>query len=844
MVSLPENPSIFVHIAAYRDREVLPTLAALFSQAEHPGRIYVGICWQYEPFQGEAPLEAPMRADQIRIANYMASQSQGVGWARYKAQKLYKGETFTLQIDSHTRFAQHWDSFLVSQWQQCGDPRAVLSCLPAAYDQATGALKTAAANVSQPTEFKDSGLLHLATVFLEEAPTQPVATAFACSKFVFAPAQLLKAMPSDPMVYFNEEDISLSLRIWSHGWNLYTPIYPPLYHSFNTTGKKRPLHWKDNPNWTTLQQRALNRYAALLSETETAKQAAFGLGQARSLQDFKARYGIDFVNQQLGLPTTAQSAATPAQSDPVDAAPQAETSVADAEPVSSASATQPMTQAITEAADQPAETSSNAAVPALADADAAPTDTDLFDSDSPFDLAMALGTDEELTPQESSETAEAATASASVNAAQTAAASDSETLDRFADGQAIASQPAQDAAVTDQSDSPAPSTSQFQMPQAGLSPGDFVPYFQLYDQEGRLREIQTFGGWQTLLVCLPTDSSQILPQLAALKLAWNGLRRHDLQVIAIAAQPPAVLKQLHDRHQLPFSLWSDPDHAVSRALGSYDMEQQALQSCCYTLTPNLRIQQTYGMDDPVVSLNQILDDIMPPPLPGAVVTMQAPVLMVPNVLTSRQCQLLLKYWQQGDQFEGKVGSGAQPSYQKSAKVRTDVLLQEPLMAELDYLLGGTLFPEIEKVFGFQVTHREDYKVGCYDAAKGGFFKPHRDNFDPHLAHRRVAMTLNLNSDYEGGGLNFPEYGSSVYRPDPGSAVIFPCSLMHQALPVTAGKRFMMVSFFFGEAEAQKRSQISLNGSAENPSISQYQLLAPSKVQLPGQATSSRTGFAV
>ncbi|NJL84948.1 MAG: 2OG-Fe(II) oxygenase [Leptolyngbyaceae cyanobacterium SM1_1_3] len=214
-------------------------------------------------------------------------------------------------------------------------------------------------------------------------------------------------------------------------------------------------------------------------------------------------------------------------------------------------------------------------------------------------------------------------------------------------------------------------------------------------------------------------------------------------------------------------------------------------------------------------------------MPGPVVTMHAPVLIVPNVLTSEQCQLLMQQWHQGNQFEGKVGAGSQTRAQKLAKVRTDILLQKPMMAEVDRALGGTLFPEIEKVFGLKVTHREEYKIGCYDAAKGGFFKQHRDNFDRHLSHRRVAMTMNLNDDYGGGGLNFPEYGNFVYRPAAGGAVIFPCSLMHQALPVTSGKRFMMVSFFFGEAEVSHRLEFVADAE-EYYAASKRHLLAPSK----------------
>ena len=47
------------------------------------------------------------------------------------------------------------------------------------------------------------------------------------------------------------------------------------------------------------------------------------------------------------------------------------------------------------------------------------------------------------------------------------------------------------------------------------------------------------------------------------------------------------------------------------------------------------------------------------------------------------------------------------------------------------------------------------------------------------------MTLNLNTGgYEGGALWFPEFGRQLYAPEAGGAVVFSCSLLHEALPVT------------------------------------------------------------
>ena len=45
-----------------------------------------------------------------------------------------------------------------------------------------------------------------------------------------------------------------------------------------------------------------------------------------------------------------------------------------------------------------------------------------------------------------------------------------------------------------------------------------------------------------------------------------------------------------------------------------------------------------------------------------------------------------------------------------------------------------------------------------------------------------------------GELVFPEYGPDRYKPDDGGAVIFSCSLIHEALAVTRGRRFALLTF--------------------------------------------------
>ena len=94
-------------------------------------------------------------------------------------------------------------------------------------------------------------------------------------------------------------------------------------------------------------------------------------------------------------------------------------------------------------------------------------------------------------------------------------------------------------------------------------------------------------------------------------------------------------------------------------------------------------------------------------------------------------------------------------------------------------------------------------------AMARFFRAHRDNTTAGSAHRRFACTINLNAeDYDGGELRFPEFGPQTYRAPTGGAVVFSCSLLHEATPVRRGNRYAFLPFFYNEPAAKIRQQNS------------------------------------
>lgn len=194
-----------------------------------------------------------------------------------------------------------------------------------------------------------------------------------------------------------------------------------------------------------------------------------------------------------------------------------------------------------------------------------------------------------------------------------------------------------------------------------------------------------------------------------------------------------------------------------------------------------------------------------------VVRSQAPVLLLPEVLELSLCQRLVAYWEGGAKLDDRVATTSRGNLYglEEVKKRSDVVVSDQALFDaIKTRLARRVIPEVHKAFQVKVTQFEALRLGCYEGREGGYFKRHRDNRTPYTAHRQFALTLNLNAgEYEGGHLRFPEYGRGLYRPEAGGAVVFSCSLLHEATPVTSGRRFALFTFFYDDdgAERERRN---------------------------------------
>lgn len=327
-----------------------------------------------------------------------------------------------------------------------------------------------------------------------------------------------------------------------------------------------------------------------------------------------------------------------------------------------------------------------------------------------------------------------------------------------------------------------------------LTPGEPAPWFR-----GRTPSIPEFtfdsvAGRYILLAFLPREDAarrEALTALAAQRAMFDDARLSAFAVVRDAQTAAGA----RDMQGLRWVL--DLDGAISAQFG-------AEPAAWMLLDPTLRVLRAFEL----AATDALFDELraLPAPADHAGVETPAPVLIAPRIFEPELCERLIALHADGrGQPTGVMRDrGERTDYvMDDLKSRRDVLVRDAaLEAEIRERLERRLFPQIERAFSFTATRIERYLVSCYDAQDGGVFHAHRDNTTHATAHRKFAGSINLNDDYTGGDLRFPEFGPATYRPPVGGACVFACGLLHEALRVTQGARYAVLPFFYDEAGAE------------------------------------------
>ncbi len=293
--------SIFISIASYRDPQLVPTIRDCLAKASHPGRLTFGICWQHAD---EEKLPQWLSGDQFAVWDVHWSDSRGACWARAGLMERWTGQDWYLQLDSHHRFVPGWDTLLLHEAACSGSPRPVLSTYAPAYSPDEAVPEAELDASAQPTTMEFDAFLpdgiplfRPRRIPVWNQRDRPRRARFLSAHFAFAPGEFVRDVPYDPELYFLGEEITLAVRAFTSGYDLFEPSRTILWHEY--TRARRRKHWEDHtgergPAWHELDARSRERIRGLLSGADLGQ---YGLGDARSIQDYESFAGINFRHQ-------------------------------------------------------------------------------------------------------------------------------------------------------------------------------------------------------------------------------------------------------------------------------------------------------------------------------------------------------------------------------------------------------------------------------------------------------------------------------------------------------------------------------------------------------------------
>ncbi len=299
--------TIFVSVASYRDIECRDTVFDMFAKAKFPDSVYVGVVQQNKEQKEDCFDRCPdcskrKQSGHIRVTNFSYMQAKGPTFARHYASRLWQGEEYYLQIDSHLKFEQDWDATLLEQMRMAG-PKAVLG----GYSPTAEQLKQSRENgynetiVSCSNGLDAESMPNIGSAVVSVKPGHaPIKVMEMAAGLMCFPGVALREVPYDPLLsyLFFMEEVLFSARMWTHGYDLYAIGKMICSHNYGREGA--PRYNTDHIEAEGCRVLALRRAQYILGLVPLSSVHPdhmididkYGLGKQRSIDEYWEKSGF------------------------------------------------------------------------------------------------------------------------------------------------------------------------------------------------------------------------------------------------------------------------------------------------------------------------------------------------------------------------------------------------------------------------------------------------------------------------------------------------------------------------------------------------------------------------
>ena len=300
------NNKIFIQIASYRDPQLVPTIKDCIKNAKKPENLVFSIAWQRSKEDEWDNLDEFLNDKRFKIIDINYEDSKGACWARNQLQQQYNGEEYTIQLDSHHRFAENWDEDcikMIKQLQKKGHKKPLLTGYVSSFDPDNDP----AGRIQAPWKMNFDRFIPEGAVFFLPATiddykerTEPIPARFYSAHFCFTLGSFVKEVPHDPEYYFHGEEISIAVRAYTWGYDLFHPHKTVVWHEYTRKGRKK--QWDDDKQWVTKNVSCHKRNRKLFEMDGEVKDIDFGVydfGKERTLEDYERYAGVSFKKRAV-----------------------------------------------------------------------------------------------------------------------------------------------------------------------------------------------------------------------------------------------------------------------------------------------------------------------------------------------------------------------------------------------------------------------------------------------------------------------------------------------------------------------------------------------------------------
>lgn len=302
-----KEEKIFIQIASYRDPELVPTIKDCINNAKYPENLIFSIAWQHSIDDVWDNLDEFKNDKRFKIIDVNYKDSKGACWARNLLQQQYDNEEYTLQLDSHHRFIKNWDEELINMIKNLKN-KGYKKPLLTSYISSFNPENDPSERVMTPWKMDFDRFIPEGAIFFLpssidnfELLTEPIPSRFYSAHFCFTLGQFCLEVPHDPDFYFHGEEISIAVRAFTNGYDLFHPHKIIAWHEY--TRKGRTKQWDDDPLWIKRNNDCHTKNRKLFGmdgeEKSNGEFGVYDLGTERTLEDYERYSGISFSKRAI-----------------------------------------------------------------------------------------------------------------------------------------------------------------------------------------------------------------------------------------------------------------------------------------------------------------------------------------------------------------------------------------------------------------------------------------------------------------------------------------------------------------------------------------------------------------